>query len=128
MLMDINRIKVGKRVRKELENIEQLKESIRKYGLLNPITVNTKNELIAGNRRLEALRQLGWTEVPVVIASINTKVHRLEVELEENLQRLDFKPDDLRKGLEKLHRLQNPGFLRRIWNAIVAFFSRIFFR
>lgn len=42
MLVSIKDIKVKKRVRKDLGNLENLKDSLRRYGLLNPITLNSK--------------------------------------------------------------------------------------
>ena len=58
MLVNINDIKIKKRVRRDLGDLEALKNSLRTYGLLNPITINGKYELIAGERRLQAAKQL----------------------------------------------------------------------
>ena len=60
MFVKIDDIKIKKRVRRDLGDLEALKESLRLYGLLNPITLNSKYELIAGERRLEAAKSLGW--------------------------------------------------------------------
>ena len=56
MLVNISEIKVKKRVRKDLGDINSLKDSLKRYGLLNPITIDSKNRLIAGERRLEAAK------------------------------------------------------------------------
>ena len=56
MLINIEDIKIKKRVRKNLGDLEALKNSLRIYGLLNPITLNSKYELIAGERRLQAAK------------------------------------------------------------------------
>ena len=48
MLVNIADIKVKHRVRKDTGDLDALKESLRRYGLLNPITLNSKYELIAG--------------------------------------------------------------------------------
>jgi hypothetical protein len=61
----INDIIFGERFRKDLGDIESLKLSISEIGLLQPIVVTEKNELVAGARRLEACKQLGWTEMPI---------------------------------------------------------------
>ena len=61
MLVKIETIRVKKRVRQNIGDIDALKESLRTYGLLNPITLTKDNELIAGERRLEAAKMLGWT-------------------------------------------------------------------
>ena len=63
MLIPIANIKVKRRVRKDLGSLEELKASLRTYGLLNPITINSKYELIAGERRLTAAKELGWTNI-----------------------------------------------------------------
>ena len=63
MLVPIKEIKIKKRVRKDLGSLEDLKDSLRTYGLLNPITLNRKYELIAGERRLTAAKELGWTNI-----------------------------------------------------------------
>lgn len=128
MQIKIDSIKVKKRVRTDLGNLEPLKESIKRYGLLHPITVNEKNELIAGNRRLEAARQLGWNLIPAQVVSVCDKADLLELELEENMQRENFTDEELRTGYMKLEKLRNPGFLRRIVTAIGAFFARLFER
>ena len=48
MLVQIKDIKIKKRVRKDLGNLEDLKDSMKIYGLMNPITLNSRYELIAG--------------------------------------------------------------------------------
>ncbi|AEE17157.1 ParB N-terminal domain-containing protein [Treponema brennaborense] len=126
MQVNIENIIVHKRVRKDLGNLEPLKDSLKRYGLLNPITITTKNELIAGQRRLEAAKQLGWTSINAIIIDDIDDVMKLEMELEENTQRSDFSDMELLEGYEQLEKLRNPGFFRRIWNALKAFFARIF--
>ena len=59
MLVPIAQIKIKRRVRKDLGNLDDLKDSLRTYGLLNPITINSKYELIAGERRLTAAKEIG---------------------------------------------------------------------
>ena len=70
MLVDINQIQIHRRVRKNLGDLEPLKDSLKRYGLLNPITITKDYRLIAGHRRLESARQLGWTTIDAV-AKIN---------------------------------------------------------
>lgn len=67
-IMEIN-IRDGRR-RMETGHIKKLADSIRELGLLNPLTVDKENTLIAGLHRLEAVKQLGWTEVECTVSSL----------------------------------------------------------
>ena len=121
--MKIEDIKVRRRVRKDLGDINPLKESLRNYGLLNPVTLNSNYELVAGQRRLEAAKMLGWERInAVVVDSTVGKVDQLEMELEENNQRKDFTDEELLEGYRRLERLKNPPW----WLKIANFFSAIF--
>ena len=126
MLVSIKDIKVKKRVRKDLGNLENLKDSLRRYGLLNPITLNSKYQLIAGERRLEAAKAIGWTSINANIIDNLTPLSQLEMELEENNQRKEFTDEALLEGYKRLARLRNPSPLRRLWDALVAFFVWLF--
>lgn len=122
MLLNINEIKIKHRVRKDLGDLTPLKDSLRRFGLLNPITVNSRNELIAGQRRLEAAKQLGWQNINVQVLDINDKISQLEIELEENTQRSDFSDEELLEGYTLLEKYRNPGLFRRLMDAIKSFF------
>ena len=122
MLIPIANIKVKKRVRKDLGNLEELKASLRTYGLLNPITINSSYELIAGERRLNAAKELGWTNIHANIVDNLTEIEQLEMEIEENNQRKEFTDEELLEGYRRLERLRNPGFFYRIY----LFFKRLF--
>lgn len=131
MLVNINDIKIKKRVRRDLGDLEALKNSLRTYGLLNPITINNKYELIAGERRLQAAKQLGWTNINAVVQNNLSEVEELEMELEENNQRKEFTNEELLDGYKRLEKLRNPSFwrkivlfLKKLWNSIVSFFRR----
>ena len=126
MLVSIKDIKVKRRVRKDLGNLEDLKDSLRRYGLLNPITLNSKYQLIAGERRLEAAKAIGWTSINANIIDNLTPLSQLEMELEENNQRKEFTDEELMEGYRRLARLRNPSPLRRLWDALVAFFVWLF--
>ena len=88
--------------------------------------ITKKNVLIAGERRLEAARSLGWRTINAVVADISDELAMVEYELEENLMRRDFTKEEVDEAARKIHRLQNPSIFRRIWNAIMRFFRRIF--
>ena len=125
MLVNLKDIKVKRRVRKDLGDLEDLKNSLRRYGLLNPITLNGKYELVAGERRLEAAKAIGWTNINANIIDNLSELSQLEMEIEENNQRKEFTDDELLEGYKRLERLRNPSIFRRIWNAIKSFFARI---
>ena len=128
MLIAIDSIKIKRRVRKEPDDIESLMESMRRYGLLNPVTLNAQNVLIAGERRLEAAKRLGWQSIQAHILSNTDPINELEIEIEENTQRSNFTESDLLEAYKKLERLRNPNIFIRIWRAIVAFFKNLFSR
>jgi ParB family chromosome partitioning protein len=77
------------------EKLAQLVQSVREHGILEPLLVRpTKDgdyELIAGERRLRAARELGLTEIPIVSRELDDK-QALQVALMENLQREDLNP------------------------------------
>jgi site-specific DNA-methyltransferase (adenine-specific) len=57
----------------DLSNIEDLVNSIREVGLLQPIIINKKNQILSGHRRFEAIKILGWDEVQVEVKDIKEK-------------------------------------------------------
>ena len=122
MLVQIKDIKIKRRVRKDLGNLEDLKDSMKIYGLMNPITLNSKYELIAGERRLQSAIQLGWTSINANIVDNLTEVEQLEMEIEENNQRKEFTDAELMEGYKRLQRLRNPNFFYRIY----LFFKHLF--
>lgn len=126
MLVPIKDIKIKKRVRKDLGNLDDLKESLKTYGLLNPITINRKYELIAGERRLQAAKRLGWTNINANIIDNMDELETLELELEENNQRKEFTEEELMEGYHRLEKLRNPGFFRRIWLFFKHLFQKLF--
>jgi N6-adenosine-specific RNA methylase IME4 len=97
-------IRVGKRHRKDLGDIRSLARSIQEIGLLHPVVIRPDGKLIAGERRLRALKLLGWKKVPATVLDLD-KVIRGEVA--ENVFRQDFRPSEMvaiAKALEPLLR------------------------
>ncbi|MGI5172308.1 ParB N-terminal domain-containing protein [Treponema sp. OMZ 840] len=126
MLVHISDITVKKRIRKNISDVDALADSIHKHGLLNPIILDNNYVLIAGFRRLQAVKQLGWVSVPATIVDAKDKISRMEIELDENIQRSDFTRNELLDGYAYLEKLKNPNRIRRIWQRIKSFFVRIF--
>ena len=93
MKIEINKIRVAERIRKQIVNIEELAADIEQYGLLNPITVMPADDgyqLLAGLRRLRAAQLLGWTEIDVNVISPQDAEAALRIEHSENEQREPF--------------------------------------
>jgi ParB-like nuclease domain len=103
-LRAINAIKVGRRHRRALGDIEALAKSISELGLLHPIVVNRDGILIAGERLLGACKKLGWKDVRVTVVDIE-EIARGEVA--KNAIRKDFQPteiDAIRRSVEPLEK------------------------
>lgn len=126
MQIPIDDIKIGRRARQKIDGIEPLMDSLKRYGLLNPITVSARYRLIAGARRLEAARRLGWRTINAVVLEETDQALELELELEENTQRENLGDEELLAAFKRLERLKNPNVFARIWRAIVDFFRSVF--
>ena len=87
------------------DKLNQLVESIKQHGILEPLLIrpqaNGHYQLIAGERRYRAATQLGLTEVPVLIRDFSDQ-EALEVALIENLQREDLNPVEETEGILEL--------------------------
>ena len=126
MQVDIKRIKLRKRVRKDPGDIEGLADSMSRFGQLHPLVVTKRYVLVSGRRRLEAAKSLGWTTIEAITLSGRSKAQLLELELDENIYRSQLTRDEIEEAAARLERLRNPGFFARIWNSICAFFKRLF--
>lgn len=107
-VIDIELIDVsGDNERKEFdqEAIEQLAATIRQHGLIEPIVIRPTStprfELIAGERRLRAVKKLGWCEVPAHIVSADA-TQAAAMRLIENLHRVDLNPIEEATGYQAL--------------------------
>ncbi len=126
MQVRIDEIVIKKRLRKDFGNLAPLKKSMQQFGLMNPIVITQRKELIAGHRRLESARQLGWETIKAEIIQDPSDLQRLEMEIEENVQRRNLSTDELAEGYSKIDKLNHPGLFKRIWEAIKRFFCRLF--
>lgn len=101
------------RQRRELRGIDELAESIQRIGLINPPVVDQDNLLVAGERRLTAIKMLGWTHVPVQAVEELSEYQRQAIELEENIKRMDLPWQDEVAAIARFHRLKaahEPGW------------------
>jgi len=92
------------RTSEDLE-LAELVESIKTYGVLEPIVVRPKSkgafEVVAGARRLRAAKEAGLTDIPVVIKPL-TDDEALIIQLIENVQRKDLSEEDKTRTLQEL--------------------------
>ena len=86
------------------EALEELAESIKNYGVIQPIIVSKKEnhyEIIAGERRWRASKKAGLTEIPAIIRDDDRRRNQ-EISLIENIQREDLNPIEKAKGIKIL--------------------------
>ncbi len=92
------------RKRFEQEALEELSESIKEYGLIQPIVVTKKDNyysIIAGERRWRASKLAGLKEIPAIIREDDEKINS-EISLIENMQREDLNPYEKAIGIKTL--------------------------
>jgi ParB family chromosome partitioning protein len=123
MEVKIEDIIIKNRIRRNLGDLQPLMDSLDKFGQLNSIVVNSKLQLIAGHRRLESAKKLGWKYINAVIVDKNKKADLLEIEIEENVQRSDFSAEEISYAYRKLKRLRHTNFFKRILDKIISFFK-----
>lgn len=102
--VDIAAIRIGRRYREDMGDIDGLAKSIAEQGLLQPIVVTSDLVLVAGGRRIAAAARLGWNEVPVNIVD---PADLLSAERDENTCRKDFTPSEavrIGREIEKVER------------------------
>lgn len=91
MKVKVTDIKVADRQRKIVRDLDKMALSLEKYGLIHPILIDRVTmELVAGFRRLEAAKLIKWEEIEATFRDEATPLQRKELELEENLMRLDL--------------------------------------
>ncbi len=97
----------------EEEGIDELMQSIREFGVIQPLIVSKITEetesgtrvfyqLIAGERRLRAAKKLGLAQVPAIVRAVDAGRMTLEIALIENLQRRDLNPLESAKAYARL--------------------------
>jgi len=85
---------IGERTRKNLGDIDGLALSIKQAGLLHPIVVTDKHELVAGGRRLAAVRSLGHETIEATVLPMSPE-EMLRAEQDENTVRLDLRRSEM---------------------------------
>jgi ParB family chromosome partitioning protein len=113
MLVYISKIQVKNRIRKDYGDINSLAQDIEKNGLIEPIVVTPDYILIAGERRLMALKQLGDTQTDVSIINIEDYEHELNCQISENECRKDFTPEERAAWGREVEQVQKIKALER---------------
>ena len=88
------------------EPLGDLKKSIEQYGVIVPIIVNRHSgrfTLVAGQRRLQAARELGFKFIPAIVRSLNPR-QMMEVSYLENLHREELSKIDVVMMFDRIHR------------------------
>lgn len=101
-------LKLVNRQRKVYLEIEELAQSIQQNGLLQPLIVNNRNEILVGGRRYHAFKLLHeqgnhQDEIPCILYENTSQTDSLCIELLENLQRMDFTWQEQVKMVERVH-------------------------
>lgn len=92
------------RQRRELTGIEELGESIARTGLIHPIVITRDNVLVVGERRITAIKSLGWSHIPAQYTDeLDQNVLHL-IELEENIRRTDIPWQDQVDAMNRYHK------------------------
>lgn len=90
--------------------LEQLSESIKNYGVLQPLVVTPVKdgvyEIIAGERRWRASQLAGLKKIPAIVRTTK-ELERLEIAIVENVQRVDLSPLEQAVSIERLHQQFN---------------------
>ncbi len=88
------------------ESLDDLAESIRRHGLLQPLLVHQEKSgkyiIIAGERRYRAAQIAGLEQLPVIVRNQDDENHRIELSLVENIQREDLDPIEEAQAYAKL--------------------------
>ena len=99
----ISDINIGENIRGELGDLTSLKESIKQLGLLEPIGITAEHELLYGLRRLQACKELGWQDIPVIKKHPRNQYEKSLMKRHENTERLPltWQEDVIAKKHEK---------------------------
>jgi len=92
LLVNLDEIIVGQRHRKQQGDLAEFAEAIKLRGLLVPIGITPEKKLIYGERRLNAVKLLGWEQIPCRVIQVK---NILEAECDENVMRKGFVPSEM---------------------------------
>lgn len=128
MRVKISELKIGNRIRTNPGDLIALRDSMRRLGLLQPILIDSKYNLIAGFRRLESAKMLGWESIEARLIETRDKKERLLIEADENTTRRDFSPEEMGRVDKLLLRYSKGGIFWKFIAWLMDLFEWIFRR
>lgn len=114
MVIPIEKIKGGDRIRKDFGDIKELAEDIKENGLINPPVINKEYVLLAGERRVKACKSLGWKQIEVRMMDTRDAEHELNIEISENEVRKDFSKAERVDYMKRLSAIEGAKALERM--------------
>ena len=96
----ISAVKLNNKYLRLDTDVSALKKSLESVGLIHPVTINQDDELLAGARRFQAVRELGWEDIPVQVVERDVLVQEL-ISIDENLVRTPLGNLDLERYLNR---------------------------
>ncbi len=103
--IEISKINSSNRERQDYGDLEELADSIKAKGVIQPIVVDSQYNLIAGGRRLEASKLAKQLTIPAMVNPGLGEIDKKELELIENLDRKDFTWQEHTRLVKKIHLL-----------------------
>ena len=126
MKIQIEDILIQDRIRQDVGDLSELISSIKSVGLIHPIVLNEKYELLTGYRRLQACKLLGWETVDcTIVNTTGDAVQELDYEYHENIGRKSLSEADQHAYDTKREQLLNPP-KPSFWEKVKRFFRRFF--
>ena len=96
------------------DTLSQLSDSIKQYGILQPLIVSPNGNdnyiIVAGERRYRASQIAGLDKLPVIVRS-SKELEQLEIALVENVQRVDLSPLEQASSINRLHEQFNMSYI-----------------
>lgn len=121
MVIPIEKIKIGDRIRKDFGDIKELAEDIKENGLINPPVINKEYVLLAGERRVRACKSLGWKQIEVRMMDTGDAEHELNIEISENEVRKDFSKSERAEYMKRLLRIEQAKAKERMLDPMENF-------
>jgi len=127
MIIPIKDIKISSRIRQDLGELDTLAQSIQKMGLIHPVIISERYELLSGHRRLEACKSLGMETIEAKIVTIgDDDLTKIDWEYHENIGRKDLDVSETKRYVTQRERFMMPTY-KSVWVKMCAFLKRILF-